>query len=207
MHPLPLALTPFVGILIAALTFASSRMRHQTIGEADYYKFPAYLAYMMLGVTVFGAWAAVIPWKDSTIMPWIFGFVACLFTYAAAYLLHYRVVVTGDVLTVGAFLRSRIPLASVIDTDIKEGGRSRELIIYARDGRRIRISGLIGDLEDLEGNVRDKMAGPGDGLDSPEKLKDRANRNRNDAFDALLLIGILALGIYVLIWVLPRSGL
>ena len=33
MHSLPVVLTPFVGILIAVLTFASSRIRHQTIGK------------------------------------------------------------------------------------------------------------------------------------------------------------------------------
>ena len=161
----------------------------------------------MMGVTVFGTWAAFIPWKDNAFMPWIFGIIACVFTYAAAYFLYYRLIVTADVLTVGAFFRSKIPLTDVIDTDIKEGGRSRELIIYARDGRRIRVSGLVGDFDDLEGTVRSRMAGPDKGQDSAEKLKDRGNRNRSDAFDALLLIGILALGIFLLIWVLPRSGL
>jgi hypothetical protein len=205
MHSLPFALTPFVGLVIAVLTVASSRIRHQTIGESDYYKFPVYLAYMMMGVTVFGSWAAFLPWPDNWTMPWVFGLIACVFGYASAYFLHYRIIVTEDVLTVGAFFRSRIPLTDVIDTDIKEGGRSRELIIYVRDGRRIRVSGFVGDFDDLDGTIRSRMAGPNKGPASAEKLKDRANRNRSDAFDALLIIGLLGGGLYLMHWAIHHQ--
>jgi hypothetical protein len=62
---------------------------------------------MFMGVTVFGSWVAFIPWKDNATMPWVFGFIACVFSYAAAYVLRYRVIVTADYLTVGAFSNMR----------------------------------------------------------------------------------------------------
>jgi hypothetical protein len=135
-------------------------------------------------------------------MPWVFGLIACVFSYTSAYFLHYRIIITEDVLTVGAFFRSRIPLTDVIDTDIKEGGRSRELTIYVRDGRRIRVSALIGDFDDLDGTIRSRMAGPNKGPESAEKLKDRANRNRSDAFDA---IGLLGGGLYLMHWAIHHQ--
>jgi hypothetical protein len=195
MHSLPLALTPFVGILIAALAFASSRMRHETIGDADYYKSPVFLAYMMMGVTVFGTWAAFLPWKDNATMPWVFGFIACVFGYAAAYFLRYRVIVTADYLTVGAFSKRQIPMANVFDTDIVEG-RSRQLIVFARNGIRIQISGMIGDLDGLIDSVRFNMVAHGKQLDSPEKLRDRAIRRRDSYFYLLIILGLLAAILY-----------
>jgi hypothetical protein len=196
MHSLPLALTPFVGILIAALAFASSRMRHETIGDADYYKFPGYLAYMMMGVTAFGTWAAFIPWKDNWTMPWVFGFIACVFSYAAAYFLRYRVIVTADYLTVGAFSKRQIPMANVFDTDIVEG-RSRQFIIFARDGIQIQISGMIGDLDGLIDSVRFNMVTHGKPQDSPEKLRDRASRSRDAYIYLIIVFSLLATILYL----------
>jgi hypothetical protein len=196
MHSLPLALTPFVGILIAALAFASSRIGHETIGKADYYKFPVYLAYMFMGITVFGTWAAFLPWKDNATMPWVFGFIACVFSYAAAYLLRYRVIVTDDYLTVGAFSKTQVPMANVFDTDIVEG-RSRQFIIFARGGIRIQISGMIGDLDALIDSVRFNMGAHGKQLDSPEKLKDRAIRRRDGYIYVIIVWGIFAAILYL----------
>jgi hypothetical protein len=196
MHSLPLALTPFVGLFIAALAFASSRMRHQTIGDADYYKFPVYLAYMMMGVTVFGTWAAFLPWKDNWTMPWVFGFTACVFSYAAAYVLCYRVIVSADYLIVGAFSKKQIPMAKVFDTDIVEG-RSRQFIIFARDGIRIQISGMIGDLDGLIDSVRFNMVTHGRQLDSPEKIRDRSIRNRDFYIYLIIVLGLLAAILYL----------
>jgi hypothetical protein len=196
MHSLSLALTPFVGLVIAALAFASSRIRHETIGAADYYKFPVYLAYMMMGVTVFATWAAFIPWKGNWTMPWVFGFIASVSSYAAAYFLRYRVIVTDDCLTVGAFSKRQIPMANIFDTDIVEG-RSRQFIIFARDGRRIQISGMIGDLDGLIDGVRFNMVTHGKQLDSPEKLRDRASRSRDGYIYLIIVLGLLAATLYL----------
>jgi hypothetical protein len=196
MHSLPLALTPFVGLLIATLAFASSRIRHETIGAADYYKFPVYLGYMMMGVTVFATWTAFIPWKDNWTMPWVFGLIACVFSYAAAYFLRYRVIVTADCLTVGAFSKRQIPMANIFDTDIVEG-RSRQFIIFAREDLRIQISGMIGDLDGLIDSVRFNMVTHGKQLDSPEKLRDRASRSRDAYIYLIIVFGLLATILYL----------
>jgi len=196
MHSLPLALTPFVGILIAALAYASSRIGHETIGEADYYKFPVYLACMFMGVTVFGIWAAFLPWKDNWTMPWVFGFIACVFSYAGAYLLRYRVIVTADYLSVGAFSKRQIPMANIFDTDIVEG-RSRQFIIFARGNIRIQISGMIGDLDGLIDSVQFNMGMYGKHLDSPEKLRDRASRHRDAYIYLIIVFGLFATILYL----------
>jgi hypothetical protein len=196
MHSLSLALTPFVGLVIAALAFASSRIRHETIGAADYYKFPVYLAYMMMGVTVFAAWAAFIPWEDNWTMPWVFGSIACVFSYAAAYFFRYRVMVTDACLTVGAFSKRQIPIADILDTDIVEG-RSRQFIIFARDGLRIQISGMVGDLDGLIDSVRFNMVTHGKQLDSPEKLRDRTSRSRDGYIYLIIVFGLLAATLYL----------
>jgi hypothetical protein len=196
MHSLPFALTPFVGIVIAVLAFASSRMRHQTIGDTEYYKFPAYLAYMMMGVTILVTCAAAMPWKDNPTMPWVFGFIACVFSYAAAYFLRYRVIVTAAYLNVGAFAKRQIPMASVFDTDVVEG-RSRRFIIFARNGVRIQISGMIGDLDGLIDSVRFNMVTHGKRLDSPEKLRDRAVRTRDGYIYLVIVWGFFAAILYL----------
>ena len=196
MHSLSLALTPFVGLFIAALAFASSRIRHETIGAADYYRFPAYLAYMMMGVTIFATWAAFLPWENNWTMPWVFGFIACVFSYAAAYSLRYRVIVTDDCLTVGAFYKRQIPMANIFDTDIVEG-RSRQFIIFARDGLRIQISGVISDLDGLIDSVRFNMVTHGKKLDSPEKLRDRASRSRDGYIYLIIVFGLFAATLYM----------
>jgi hypothetical protein len=196
MHALPFALTPVVGILIGVLAFASSRMRHQTAGDTQYYKYPPYLAYMMMGVTAFVTWAAVMPWKDNPLMPWVFGFIACVFSYAAAYFLRYRVIVTAAYLNVGAFAKRQIPMASVFDTDVVEG-RSRQFIIFARDGVRIQIPGMISDLDGLIDSVQFNMVTHGKRLDSPEKLRDRAVRTRDGYIYLVIVWGLFAAIMYL----------
>jgi hypothetical protein len=48
--------------------------------------------------------------------------------------------------------------------------------------------------------MRSRMAGSTKGLDSAEKLKDRTNRNRSHAFDALLILGLPGGGCCLMYW-------
>jgi len=80
-------------------------------------------------------------------------------------------------MTVGAFWRRVIPFSEVIDYDEIQGGRSPELWVYLKNGRKLKFSGLLSDFDELVGMVNSHMQGlPGAQHDSPEKIRDRERR-------------------------------
>jgi hypothetical protein len=121
----------------------------------------------------------------------------------SVYFFCYRVIVKDESITIGAFRKRVIPCESIIDWDVLKGNRSSELIVYLRGGERLRLSGLIGDFDELVGMINSHEAIPPRGHpDSAEKLKDwdaraRANRHANwIAISGLIVVGITVIALW-----------
>ena len=149
-------------------------------GRRRIYKFPSVIGYLMLVCGLLFLCFPFLPMRHSAndMSPMLFflffaAFAACAFA-AAAYFFRFRVVVGDTTLTFGSFHREQIALSDVIDTDIISG-RSPELIVYVRGGRRVKFSGMLGDFADLADTVSVRSTGT-PGSSSIEKLTDQRGR-------------------------------
>jgi hypothetical protein len=128
-------------------------------------------------------------------------------------LLRYRVIVTDTTLTVVTFTRRQFSFEDVIDYDVIIGGRygneNSVLLMYLRDGTKLRLTNLLGDFDDLIGLVNSHIASPPHGQPNcPAKLLDRAVRVRNARImDWLGYVSIAVVtGFLIWAWVtLPHS--
>jgi hypothetical protein len=91
-----------------------------------------------------------------------------------------------------------------MDFDVIQGRQSSELWVYLRSGKRLKLTGLVGDFDDLVDLVDDRLAEqPGGQHDSDEKLRDQANRIRDirngERFTYVGLV-ILGVAVFVMWW-------
>jgi hypothetical protein len=120
---------------------------------------------------------------------------------AAIFFFRYQVKVTDTAMTVGAFRRRVIPFSEVIDYDEIQGGRSPELWVYLKNGRKLKFSGPLSDFEELVGMVNSHMEGlPGPQHDSAAKIRDRERRVRgNRGANWIMGIGMAIVGAWCLL--------
>jgi hypothetical protein len=181
VHHYPLIPVPVaVNLTFLLVALAAARAHHQSVGDDEIYKFPSAVGYLMLVCGLLFLCFPFLPMRHSAndMSPMLFflffaTFATCAFA-AAAYVCRFRVIVGDTTLTFGSFHREQIALSDVIDTDIVSG-RSPELIVYVRGGRRVKFSGMLGDFADLADTVRVRCAGTPDGS-SIEKLTDQRGR-------------------------------
>jgi hypothetical protein len=132
---------------------------------------------------------------------WYFSPFWCGAFAAAVFFFRYRVTVTDETLTVGAFRRRVIVYADVIDCDVIKGLRSSELLVYLRNGQRLRFSGLLNNFDELVGMVTSHTAlRPHEQRDSLAKIRDREKRARNSRQSGWIMgvgLGLIALALFI----------
>lgn len=175
---LPQLLTPISLSIVAGIC---ARSHHQASAADDTFAIPPFVGYLMLGCGAFFCFVPFLPRAAGDMSATRFLFImtpAWGGAFAAAiYFFRYRVVVTDATLTVGAFRKRVIPFEDVIDYDVISGSRSAELVVYLRDGTKLKLSGLLPDFDELVGMINSHMATPANGqFDSPAELLDRAAR-------------------------------
>jgi hypothetical protein len=147
----PLVVSTSLGLMSAL----SARMRHRISGGVETYRYPAYMAWLGILACALSLWGAATCWRDGAIGIAIAGAISFLLMLIfSIYGFHFRAILTESGLTIGAFHRSHVPFGDIIDAEMREGARSRELVIFIRDGGRIRISGMLADFEDFVTKLR-----------------------------------------------------
>jgi hypothetical protein len=120
---------------------------------------------------------------------------------AAIFFFRYQVKVTDTTMTVGAFRRRVIPFSEVIDYDVIQGGRSPELCVYLKSGKRLKFSGMLSDFDELVGMVNSHMQGlRGPQRDSEAKIRDRNKRVRDGRVaNWFAYVGIIIVAVVVFV--------
>lgn len=194
-----------VSAAIGLMTALSARMRHQVSDGTDIYRYPPYIAWMLVlgfGLALTGI---VVLWRETGV--WGAAAFSILFAWmflTSIYVFYFRAIVTESGLTIGTFRRVDIPFGDIVDVEVRAGARSRELVIYARDGRVFRVSGMLADFDDLAASLRTQMAGPKHEEGTAVAVH-RSERSASRLYGALaLLIGAIAVAIFL--WATWHSG-
>jgi hypothetical protein len=204
MH-LPSSPAPFIGLVYSIIAVVAARSHHKVTDSADIFKFPSIVGY-------FCSFVAAMPWLAWAFWPGLssrgeldppmlvaLGIATLLCLLSALYFFRYKVVVSDDHITIGAFRRRMISCETIIDWDLIRGSRDSELIVYLKGGERVRLSSMLIDFDELVGMINSHEAIPPRGHpDSEEKRKDRekrarANRTANwlAAAGAVLVLAII----------------
>jgi hypothetical protein len=203
----PHALTPFlVSVSLAAVTAVCARSHHRTSDDEDVFTISPAVGYLMAGGGLVFLAVPFLPGLSGDMSPALFFLAFALFSglafALAMYFFRYQVVVKDQTMTVGAFRRRTIQFSDVIDWDVIKGSRSSELWVYLPGGQRLKFSGLLSDFDELVGMVNSHMAGlPGPQHDSVAKIRDRAERQRNErgaAWITYIGLFIVAVAVFVL---------
>ena len=147
-------LTPlFVGLTLTGIMLIGAREHHRTVGDAEIYKFPAALGYMIFGMAALFLGAPFLPGAkgdmDFLTFASFFWIIAILVIVFGVYLLKYRIVIDADHMSVGAYFKCQIDLGDVVTATLKKGSRSAELALSLRTGRKILFSGMLVDFDTL----------------------------------------------------------
>ena len=183
MHLQPLT-SVVVSAALSVVSAVCAASHHKETESEDTFAFSPFVGYLMLFCGVFFCVAPLLP-RAAGDIPRICFFFSFSPAWGGAFLasiyfFRYRVVVTDATLTVGAFRRRQLSFDEVIDWDVIRGQRSSELLIYLRNGDKLKLSGLLSDFDELAGMVNSHMAIPTRGQpDSAAKLRDRAARVQN----------------------------
>ena len=107
-------------------------------------------------------------------------------------------------MTIRSLLRERVvPFADIIDSDVLVGRQARELVVYLRNGHRLRLSGLLQDFDELVDAIDDARVAT---VDSAAKLADqqRAAAGRRGA-NLITWIGLALIGTALIaVWIYQR---
>jgi hypothetical protein len=164
--------------LIAVLAFIAARSHHLEVDNKEIYKYPAVIGYLMLGIGLAVVVVAFLPsTRGHESLAWMllhfWPFPAFAFC-AAIYFFRYRIILDDVSFEYGALKRSRVLRSDVIDTETNREGRSPELFVYLRNGKRLRFSGLLGDFDSFASEMYlQSLPDAGPLVDSPAKLNDR----------------------------------
>jgi tetratricopeptide (TPR) repeat protein len=162
-----------VSVVLATLAFMGSRSKHETWGNDEIYRYPPVLGYLLLGGAVFIFVFPLLFARDTTqptvFLVWLVGGAGLA---VALYFFRYRVTVGSSTLEFGAWNPVSIAISDIVDTDVVTG-RSRALIVYLRDGRRLVFSGTLGDFPSLAATLT-RRAAPA--APTAQKLEDQRKR-------------------------------
>lgn len=206
-HVFLLPTSVVVPLVLSVVLAVSARSRHKHLADKDIYCLPLPLAYLMAVIGVGFLGVPFIPGVEGTAAPlWFDAFLAAFSTAAfgaSTFFMRYRVIFGAKSLDVRFLLNERIiPLTDIIDTNVLEG-RASELIVYLRDGRRLRLSGLLQDFDDLVARIQGAQASR---TDSAEKLADqrRALAGSQGAI-WIMCIGLALVGVAAIAsWIIQR---
>lgn len=160
-------------VVLAALALMGSRSKHETWGNDEIYRYPPALGYLLLGGALCTFAVPLLFARDSTqptvVLLWLVGGAGLA---VAMYFFRYRVTVGSSTLEFGAWNPISIPISDIVDTDVVTG-RSRALIVYLRDGRRLVFPGRLADFPSLAATLT-RRAAPA--APTAQKLEDQRKR-------------------------------
>ena len=199
-------LTPlFTSLTLSVMAGVCARSHHLATDSEDAFAISPVVGYLMLVIGLFMCVAPFLPGAAGDIPVirffWMFSpFWGGAFL-AAIFFFRYQVKITDTTMTVGAFRRRVIPFSEVIDYDEIRGGRSPELWVYLKSGKKLKFSGLLSDFDELVGMVNSHMEGlPGPQHDSAAKILDRDRRTRgNRDANVIAIVGMVITGIVVFV--------
>jgi hypothetical protein len=200
------ALTPLMTSLsLSVVAGICARSHHLATDSEDVFGISPAVGYLMLGIGLLMCAVPFLPGAAGDISVirffWIFSpFWGGAF-FAGIYFFRYQVKVTDTSMTIGAFRRRVIPFSEVIDYDVLSGGRSPELWVYLKDGKKLKFSGLLSDFDELVGMVNSHMEGlPGPQRDSEAKIRDRERRVAgNRAANWIMGTGVVVIAVVVFV--------
>jgi hypothetical protein len=197
-----------VPLALSLVLAVSARSRHKHLSDKDIYGFPMPLACLMAIIGACFLGVPFLPGIEGSAAPlWFDAFFAAFSTATfgmAIFFMRYRVILGAKSLDVRFLFSERIiPFTDIFDTDVLEGQRSRELIVYSRSGRQLRLSGLLQDFDDLVARIQDAQASR---IDSPEKLADRRRvAAGSQGANRITYIGLVVIGIAAFAsWIVQR---
>jgi hypothetical protein len=183
---------------LAVVVSISARHHHQRSAGVATFTFSPVIGYLTLACGVLFLVAPLLAGASGDISDtaslimfapfWVGAFVA------SAFFFRYRVVINQSTLTVVSLYRRVVPFRDIVDLDVIQGQRGSELIVYLKNGRKLRLSGLLGDFADLARMIDSQIpAHPDDRPDSPMKHNDRAARAAGERRARVLLVAGLVL--------------
>ena len=148
------SLTPlFVGLTLTGIMLIGAGEHHRAVGDAEVYKFPAALGYMIFGMAALFLGAPFLPGAkgdmDFLTFASFFWIIALLVVVFGVYLLKYRIVIDARQMSVGAYFKRQIDLRDIVTATLKKGSGSAELVLSLRTGRKILFSGMQADFDTL----------------------------------------------------------
>ena len=107
---------------------------------------------------------------------WLFSPFWIAASMAAIYFFRYRVVITRDRIAIRSIRERAIDFGEVVDVATAPR-QSKELLVYLKDGQRLRFSGLLQDYGNLKAQIESNLhQRPGPSTESPARLMDEARR-------------------------------
>jgi hypothetical protein len=196
-------LTPILmSVSLTVIVALCARSRHLALNDADVYQFPKFLGYMMALCGVLFASAAFLPGMASprdgsvTGVFWLFSPFWIAASMAAIYFFRYRVVITRDRIAIRSIRERAIDFGEVVDVATAPR-QSKELLVYLKDGQRLRFSGLLQDYGNLKAQIESNLhRRPGPSTESPARLMDEARDKAAGARERWVLVcGLLVLAL------------
>ena len=193
-------------ITVGLLLMIARRQPHESQNGVDVYRYPAALtralavlspAVALMGVFVWHYGSTKPTGTVSAVIVLVFGGITAGGLIGYWYFSSLRIEVTDRTLAVRTCWRTRIiDFKDVIDTDLIDGRSARggnlQLVVYLKDGGKLRFYDTLTDFDDLSELVSYRMAAQSNGQEATAaKLKDIADRTRNKRREAWVLwVGI-----------------
>jgi hypothetical protein len=198
-------LTPIVtSVSLTVIVALCARSRHLALKDSDVYQFPKFLGYMMALCGVLFASAAFLPGmaspRDGSVSGvfWLFSPFWIAASLAAIYFFRYRVVVTRDRIAIRSIGERAIDFGEVVDVATAPR-RSKELLVYLKNGQRLRFSGLLQDYGSLKAQIESNLHRRlGQSTASPARLMDEASDKVAGARERWVLVcGLFVLALCI----------
>ena len=200
-------------LTVGLLVMIARGQRHETRDGVDVYRYPVALTRAIAILSPLIGLMGVFVWQHGPTRPTetlsvviiiVFGGGMLAFLLAYWYFSSLRIEVTEQSLIVRTCLDTRVfDFKDIVDTNEIDGrsvrGGNLQLVVYLRDGRKLRFYDTLRDFDDLSELVSDRMAGPPGGQEATAaKLHDIADRIRNKQREAWVLwIGIAVVALAV----------
>ncbi len=198
-------LTPILtSVSLTVIVALCARSRHLALSDADVYQFPKFLGYTMALCGVLFASAAFLPGMASprdgnvTGVFWLFSPFWIAASLAAIYFFRYRVIITRDRIAVRSTRERAIDFGEVVDV-ANAPRQSKELLVYLKDGQRLRFSSLLQDYGSLKAQIESNLHRRlGQSTESPARLMDEARDKAAGARERWVLVcGLLVLALCI----------
>jgi hypothetical protein len=197
-------------LTVGLLLMIARGQQHETRDGVDVYTYPAALTRAIAILSPLIGLMGVFVWQHGPTRPTetlsvviiiVFGGGMLAFLLAYWYFSSFRIEVTEQSLKVQNYLRTRVfDFKDIVDTSEIDGrsirGGNLQLVVYLRDGGKLRFYDTLTDFDDLSELVSYRMAGPPGGQEATAaKLQDIAERIRNKRREA----GVLWIGVAVVV--------